>query len=227
MTACAQGLAKQACTGWYFHTALPECVPPPGAAPNGAACRDGGQCQSSHCSVANDSIDGTCAPAPTPAKTPCYVDDDCASGWLCTNADVSTPGQCLQAVGDGSVCYGMTCGKNLDCIPDSCKFCNPPQPKCKPGLGLFTTCNNPYAGQCDDLKGFTCSQNGASYVCLQMKVAPVGGSCTGVCAANATCKAQGDAGSVCVAIPDGGSCDASSGALCMPPAKCVQGTCQI
>jgi hypothetical protein len=226
MAGCAQALSQEACGSWYTHTLLPECVPPAGAAADGSPCRDGGQCQSSHCLVPNDSLDGVCSPAPGANSSACYVDDDCATGWLCSNPGDSAPGQCLQTVGSGGICLNKVCAKNLDCIPDSCTIC-PPQPTCKSALGVFYTCQNNYAGQCDDLKGLTCGKNGASYVCLQQTVAQIGDACTGPCAANAECTAQPDGGSICVAVPDGGSCDNQSGPLCMPPAKCVSGTCQI
>jgi hypothetical protein len=227
MEACAQAVENEACSTWYSHALLTECVPPPGAASDSAPCRDDGQCQSSHCLVPNDSLDGTCAPAPAPGSAQCYDDDDCATGWLCKNATYDNPGQCLEVVAGGGVCLSKVCAKNYDCIPDPCTIC-PPQPTCKAGLGIWSTCQNSYAGQCDDLQGLICKSSGqTSYVCLPEDVAQVGDACTGVCAANATCTSQPDGGSICVAVPDGGSCDGNSGPFCAPPAKCVAGTCQI
>ena len=71
MEKCAQAVSMEGCTrsSWYNHTLLPECVPPPGAGDDATPCRDGGQCKSSHCFVPNNSLDGTCAPAPTAATS--------------------------------------------------------------------------------------------------------------------------------------------------------------
>src|SRR5262249_48842886 len=139
---------------------LEACIPPPGSLPDAAPCRDSGQCQSSHCLVPDNALDGTCAPAPA-GTNECYEDDDCASGYLCDQASNSFGyvTNCHAAVGEGSVCNGSNCAKNLDCIPDSCTIC-PPMPTCKRPDTVHYTCTNPYAAQCDDLQGLYCSVDG-------------------------------------------------------------------
>jgi hypothetical protein len=149
----------------------------------------------------------------------CGDDAQCASTF-CARASTSTCGHCALATTVGGACTDGACSAGQACLASG--LCELPVPG-KPG----DSCTD--QSECDLANGVGCNTSSGS--CLALTIAT--GSCGAnsivassyaVCPGSGTCSAA-IGGTCSPAAADGASCGSSSS--CMPPARCVSGTCRL
>jgi hypothetical protein len=163
-SACAERLAERlssmSCDEYLFSNAPSldaECASTPGTLPDGAACGDNAQCQSTYCQTQSSDpfFCGVCAER-SPLGGPCTTFQNCERGMACTNqicaarvaagAECNSSRQCtpafLNCIGLSATSTTGKCGKALElgapCDPmyDEClwytagHFCDPSTNTC-------------------------------------------------------------------------------------------------
>ena len=170
---------------------------------------------------------GSCPhPAGTIAGTGACGDDAQCQSTFCAISPTSQCGTCAPPTTVGGACANMACTRGMTC----------------PSAG--TTCVGPGMGQigdactkqedCDLAHAVGC--NTSSGKCFMLTLSSAGGMC-GVASATPTsyavCPASGSCsgiinGTCSAAVADGMACGTGmAGPSCMPPAKCVGGTCTL
>jgi hypothetical protein len=211
--ACAQAVASAGCGDVGIQSAACDFH---GTVPVGGACGTTQLCApGAKCSFTSSSC-GTCVPAAA-AGQPCHG-ADCAEGLTCTGAGGT---QCVPPVNAGGACTGTgtPCAANYLCLGGVCSA---------PLEGGASCAPNPDA--CDEGNGVSCV-NGTCVAPSLAKVGEpcgdVGGVLTQCIGLDVACVPTGDAGaSTCIApLAAGSPCNDSSGAMCVFPTVCLNGTC--
>lgn len=144
---------------------VPTACNPPGGLPNGAACGEDHQCQSTQCLFDSGKACGVCKTR-QPAGGACSVKADCELGLTCSAANLcvtykqageSCDGPCQP----GLSCYGPVGAKKCGLLPDSGEKCDPN------GATGATSCSPSSTAYCDP----------ASKVCKNLKAAQKGDAC--------------------------------------------------
>ena len=211
MSTCAASFAGLSCQDLFSDNLPAACDFPAGTLPNGSVCGDE-QCQSGACRMT--SACGTCA-ATVPAGSSCANGERCADGLKC-----ASNGMC---VSPGAA--GAPCGVSLPCkSPLACR-----NGTCSAASAAGGACNQ--SSDCDPTAGLLCNGGTCQAVSFADAGQPCGFIAGGVtlCRASGFCRmVQGQASGTCVAAAaDGATCNDLSGPSCMPPAACINGTCQL
>jgi hypothetical protein len=225
ITKCASANRSASCAYVTFDTLLDECFAR-GELADGELCADREQCAGGTCAYSTTDAGllancGTCGSAP---RAVCGGADfgTCPSPRFCQpQGDAGTSYGCISRGAEGDACAVNTCQDGL--------FCD--QGACAKVAGAGEPCvwfvRKPLVDSCDHTQGLACFDT----VCETTHFALPGEPCGSVgisCEAGAACRRpDGSTSSVCVApLPDGAPCLPLSGAPCMFPADCWQGTCQ-
>jgi hypothetical protein len=213
---CAQALPLETCNQFFDGNDQPAACNYVGPVPNGGACGELGQCDglTAFCQSVSGQTCGVCS-ARLPAGSGCSDDAVCQNPLSCVKPTGATVGTCTLLGAGGATCNAThPCQGMLVC---------PASGVCGPALSAGAACT----GQdCDIYHGVFCNASG---VCEQFQASSPGASC-GVCAASGFCRSvpSGSTNGTCVAAAaDGAACDTANGPLCMPPATCVSGICQL
>jgi hypothetical protein len=225
--ACAKAVAGTACNDALGNNLPAACHAPAGQITTGMPCGDSSQCESAYCNTGTG-VCGTCAAARGAVGSPCYRDDDCVYGVVCTGAATTTSpataGTCTQLVASGADCDTQhPCERSLACKSGMCASPDEAGQPC-------TT------GTCDTLAGLYCKGavgNGAG-TCTAVALAATGAPCGVVNDAIAQCSGGGNcalanatSGTCQAPIADGMPCDATKGPGCTSPAVCTGGVCTV
>lgn len=218
--ACVKAVPGATCDDTLGHNLPSACKAPPGQLAIGTACGDNAQCSSAYCNLGSNGKCGTCAASVGSAGAACYRDEDCVIGTVCVGADVTAaqavPGKCTVRAASGATCdTSHPCQATLVCKSGTCAAPD----------ALSATCSQ---GTCDALAGDFCNKT-TNGTCTKATFAATGGACGAVSGGITACSASGNCtGSPksCIApAQDFGTCDATIGADCVPPARCIAHVC--
>jgi hypothetical protein len=223
--ACAKALPGFSCDDVLGHGIPAPCRSTPGSLANGAACGDDSQCSGGHCNIPELHTCGLCTTLAA-AGASCNTDDDCDYGLQCA------AGVCVAPVASGGACDASThpCLPTLVCSSGTCATPSAAGASCNPSATQDT---------CDELHGVFCDT--ATGKCIDGTFAQAGGAC-GVVSGTLTlcaaapgvtayeCKglsATSATGTCQAPAADGSTCNATTGAFCLPPSVCVSGVCAV
>lgn len=206
-------------------TSPAACHAPAGRIATGMPCGDSSQCESAYCNTGTG-VCGTCAAARGAVGSPCYRDDDCVYGVVCTGAATTTSpataGTCTQLVASGADCDTQhPCERSLACKSGMCA--SPDEAAVHHGHVRHAgrTVLQGGGGQ----RGRHVHGRGArshrSTVRRRQRCycqCSGGGNCALANATSGTCQAP---------IADGMPCDATKGHGCTSPAVCTGGVCTV
>jgi hypothetical protein len=220
---CARDITPLPCD--KLSAALPaSCVPSPGGLPEGTACFDDAQCESTWCARNDDAPCGKCT---LPLQLGNFCVDvglrndgtsqkTCGRDLVCVKDTCLTPGRLGESCMSSPCAIGLACGEGFKCVPS-------------PRVGDPCTDWN---DQCDHDRGEYCHPE--TKVCAVVVAAAAGERCGyvrddyKVCAAGARCIANPEGFDRCVPpAADGAACDRSKGPDCLAPAKCFNGVCML
>jgi hypothetical protein len=205
---CLAALGTLACND-FFDDRVPVVCDAAGDYPATTRCTSGDQCQSYFCDLSMPSgVCGTCQNLPG-AGQPCYQGSFCQRRLLCSDTGTcAVPGELNTACDEDRPCRGtLVCNGGL-CL--------------RKGV-VGDLCSS--RGDCDEPGGAICNPNTAR--CAAYRVGTtcgVGGDAVvTICPSSGFC----NQGSCTPAAADGATCDDNTGPLCLSPARCVEGTCQL
>jgi hypothetical protein len=220
--ACASALAGATCDDLFVvHRAPAACHAKAGSLANDASCGFDAQCASSHCYGAGAALVGCghCAPRASDGGA-CANANDCDDGLVCAKT-----ARCRAPLD-----IGGTCSDDAPCKATSLCL----QGKCIAWLGEGDVCDGS-ADTCDRSRALWC--NFVAHRCEAAKPLIGGSDCALVasgppgaayCTASSACAEKTPNAFTCLtAASDGAACDRNKGPLCMPPAFCDRGTCNV
>lgn len=229
---CANVLSGQGCFDVY--TMIAALCAWHGSLMSGSACEYGSQCQSGYCHLVAGTLCGHCEAVPGVAESCDPSHPICQNGLLCADTGCSPPPV------DGGVCQGTRQWVCSVPVPDggACTTsaeCMPADLACHGGSCVPAThAGDPCDYTCATSRALDClpSAGGTASLCTPAIFVAAGQACDvlhGVlCAGGDRCLdatgAQAVAGTCTAPAADGAKCD-SAGA-CLPPALCIDGTCQ-
>lgn len=208
---CAAAYSDASCESLI--NAAPDACIVPGERGDGEACAASAQCQSTHCNTGTSNC-GTCAPL-SAAGGPCDTGDDCENGLVCASSVCAVPVAAGGACTESAQCSGF-----LICKGGTCATPGAAGQPCTPS-----------ASDCDFTQALYCDP--ASSTCKLIQFAGPGESCGLVDNTLVACSGGGDCsgsptGTCTAPAADGASCSpAETGPNCVPPAECVNGSCQL
>jgi hypothetical protein len=213
---CASALSAESCDDQFDPTPPEPCRPRAGGLADGVACADDTQCRSTYCNKQGKTC-GVCGKRAAAGEA-CTTDEDCEWDLACGSS------VCVTYASVGESCDpDHPCREPIAC--DSSGTC------AKPG-GAGASCEPTDQTTCDLYQGLFC---GLDKTCKQLGINKDGEACGlvegtfTVCARSGKCKGGGMAGKgTCLAAAaDGAACDLAQGPLCLPPARCVEGSCKL
>jgi hypothetical protein len=206
LQACADAWNRASCDQATQTATLPECRVP-GKKATGEPCNSAAECETYFCKQEGYAC-GTCAPEP-PTGTTCSSYSDCGDAeWCMSDQTCQPPAGANQPCSASIACDGLQNCVNGVCVPrvDEGGHCD----------NTSLLCN--FAG-----KGLTCD---AASTCVADAPLDLGASCgkpiVGYCEKEGICRS----GRCAPGPSDDGACD-GTGAVCEPPAVCVNRTCQL
>jgi len=211
---CATALETVSCQDLLNNSPPEACRPLPGQRENSSACGEHAQCASLRCARADAALCGRCAELASEGE-PCASESDCASGLVCTTAQLCA----LPLAERGSCATDRPCGFPLACAAGSCSA----------PLSLGSHCD-PKADRCNAYAGEVCGP--LSLLCEPLRYERAAGPCGYVdggwtaCGRGATCVASGDTSHCAPAAAEGEACS-SRGPDCLSPARCASGVCTV
>lgn len=206
------------------------CVPAFGATGTSATPAKTAACAQSVSGLAcaaflANQLGAACAVAPGTVASggACGDDAQCASTF-CARAPDAACGTCAAPTAAGDACVHGACSTGTVCPAG--------QTKCiAPGTGqVGDACT--VQENCDLARGVGCNTQSGKCLALTLATSTCGASSItptsyAVCPASGTCSAV-FGGTCAAAAADGHACSASAtGAHCVPPAKCIGGTCAV
>lgn len=244
---CAKLIAAQSCGDW-FEGVDPECGPVKGPIADGQPCVSGNQCASTFCSIAANTLCGTCKP-PKVVGDACSDTDPCGGDFRCEVSDPATGAStCVAPRRAGAACLRSgkpcaagyscvvpvgatdgTCVRRVTAVGEPCNRREETGPTCDARLGLYcpraaTTCVKTELGEggkCNidtDNKEYFCADDGSC-------VRPLDPT-TNTRPTLGTCQAAAPVGGTCYRnTADGPGC--VSGAVCILEVDAPSGTCRI
>jgi hypothetical protein len=207
---CVAALSTIRCDD-YLDDRIPAACAAVGDYRDGSRCIAGNQCASLFCEATGGAC-GSCRQLPG-AGQGCLQNRFCATGLVCApNVSCVVPGELEQNCDvDRQPCRGtLICSFDDTCQP-------------RGHVGSFCV----ERADCDEAAGAFCNTNLTECVPYRLGtscgVSAQDGSITG-CQATGFCQTGG----TCLAsAADGAACNDTTGPLCMPPATCAGGTCQL
>jgi hypothetical protein len=212
---CAQQVSTAACADLLAGKFPDVCSVNPGNTPGGAPCGSDWQCETTYCRKL-DAKCGVCGPRAA-AGADCTADAGCQKGLVCANK------KCAAPAGPGADCNlpNQPCRTDLYCTSASGAG------KCAAKMGAGAPCAD-NSDACDFVKGVIC--NPVNHTCETLSVAKGGEACglgtRTLCVGFVAPCSNFLVGGVCAnPAEDGATCGGN--AVCIPPAECLGGVCQL